>query len=121
MKNSYRNTVSSYIEYWYVNYLYRSAVSQKLHLGGFIWVKNRSSISWKFRKNNNEDSNIRHFFEGNFKFLKSDLNSLLFLSEIIKIGKTEELMSNFYDENKCCTHKNYQKYSETWIIIEINV
>ena len=40
---------------------------------------------------------------------------------MIKIGKTEELMSNFYDENKCCTHKNSQKYGKTWVIIEINV
>ena len=50
MKNYDKNKESSYIQYLDANDLYGWAMSQKLPVNGFKWVKNTSKIDEKFKK-----------------------------------------------------------------------
>ena len=81
MKNYDKDMESSYLEYLDANNLYGQAVSQKLPVNGFEWVKRlfeRSSTecdSIEFDegsiKNFNEDSNKGYFLETDVEYPKS--------------------------------------------------
>ena len=58
MKNFDKNNESSYIEYLDANSLYRWAMSEKLPVNGFKWVKNLSKFNEDFIKKYDENSNI---------------------------------------------------------------
>ena len=51
MKNYDKNNERSYIEYLDANNLYGWAMSQKLPVNGFEWVKNLSKFNANFIKN----------------------------------------------------------------------
>ena len=51
MKNYDKNNESSYIEYLAANNLYGWAMSQKLPINGFKWVKNLPKFNEDFIKN----------------------------------------------------------------------
>ena len=73
------------------------AISQKLSLGAFKWVKNAPQFSKDFTENYNEDSNEGNFLEVDVQYLETlcDLqNDLLFLPEKMKIEKVEKLAAN---------------------------
>ena len=61
MKNCDKNNESSCIEYLDANNLYGWAMSQKLHVNGFKWVKKKKKKKSKFNedfiKKYDEDSN----------------------------------------------------------------
>ena len=72
-----------------------------------MWVKNRSQFYESFLKNYNEDSNKRHFLKFNVKYsekIHEIFNGLPFLTERMKSGGAEELLSNFYDEKEYVVH-----------------
>ena len=48
MKDYDKNTEPSYIQYWDVNNLYGWAVSQKLTVNNFEWIKDTSQFSGDF-------------------------------------------------------------------------
>ena len=50
MKDYDKNKESSYIQYWGVNYSYGRAISQKLPVNNFEWIKNTSQFNGDFRK-----------------------------------------------------------------------
>ena len=50
MKDYDKNRESSYIQYWDVNNLYRSAMSQKLPVNNFEWMKDSSQFNKDFIK-----------------------------------------------------------------------
>ena len=107
MKNYHKNLESTYLKFQNVNNLYGCAISKKLPLGGFMQVKNRSQFYESFLKNYNEDSNKRHFLKFNVKYsekIHEILNGLPFLTERMKSGGAEELLSNFYDEKENVVH-----------------
>ena len=56
MKSYDKNKESSYIQYLDANNLYGWAMSQKLPVNRFKWVKNTSKIDEKCIKNYDEDS-----------------------------------------------------------------
>ena len=49
MKDNDKNKESSYIQYWDVNNLYGWAVSQKLPVNNFEWIKDTSEFNEDFR------------------------------------------------------------------------
>ena len=103
-KNYDKNKGSSYIQYLDANNLYAWAMSQKLPVNGFKWVKNTSKLDEKFIKNYDEDSDKGYIFEVDVKYPRRvhDLHSdLLFLPKKMKIDKCKKLMCNL--RNK----KNY--------------
>ena len=68
MKNYDKNKECSYIQYLDANNLYGWAMSQKLPVNGFKWVKNTSKIDEKFIKNYDKDSDKGYIFEVDVKY-----------------------------------------------------
>ena len=100
IKDYNKNKESSYIQYLDVNNLYGWAMSQKLPVNGFKWIKNTSKIDEKFIKNYNEDSDKGYIFEVDVNSPKRlhDLHSdLPFLPERMKIDKCKKLVCNLHD------------------------
>ena len=67
MKNYDKNKESLYIQYSDANNLYGWAISQKLPVNGFKWIKNVTEIDEKFIKNCDEDSDKGYIFEVDVK------------------------------------------------------
>ena len=70
IKNYNKNNESSYIEYLDANNLYGWAISQKLPVKGFKWVKqkNISIFNEDFIKRYDEDCNKGYFLELDVKY-----------------------------------------------------
>ena len=63
MKNFDKNNESLYLKYLDANNLYGWAVSQKLSVNGFKWVKNLSKFNEDFIKKYDENSDKGYFLE----------------------------------------------------------
>ena len=63
MKCYDKNKESSYIQYWGRNNLYGWAMSQKLPVNNFMWIKDTFQFNEDFIKNYNEESDERCFLE----------------------------------------------------------
>ena len=63
MKNCDKNKESLYLKYWDVSDLYECAMSQKLLVNRFKWVKNTSPFNKDFIKNQNEDIDEGYYLE----------------------------------------------------------
>ena len=48
MKDNYKNKELSYFKCWYVNNLYRWAMSQKLPVNSFVWIDDISKFNEDF-------------------------------------------------------------------------
>ena len=72
MKNYNKNIESSYIEYLDSNYLYGWAMSQKLPVNGFKWVKEKklSKLNEDFIKNYDGNSKKEYFLEVDIDYPK---------------------------------------------------
>ena len=68
MKNYDKNKESSYIQYWDVNNLYGWAMSQKLPVNDFEWIKDTSQFNEDFMKNYNEESDKGYFLEADVQY-----------------------------------------------------
>ena len=103
MKNYDKNEESSYIQYLDANDLYGWAMSQKLPLNGFKWLKDTSGINEKFIKNYNGNNDKGYILEVEVKYPKKlhDLHSdLPFLPKRMKIDKCEKLVCNLRNKKK---------------------
>ena len=104
LKNYNKNKESSYIQYLDANNLYGWAMSQKLPVNCFKWIKNVTEIDEKFIKNYDEDSDKGYIFEVDIKYprrLHDFQSDLPFLPKRMKIDKYKKLVCNL--RNK----KNY--------------
>ena len=108
MKNYNKNKESSYIQYLDAGNLYGWAMSQKLPVNGFKWVKNTSKIDEKFIKNYDEDSDKGYIFEVDVKYpriLHNLHRDLLFLPKRrTKIDKCKKLVCNLRNKKKYVVH-----------------
>ena len=77
MRNYNKNEESSYIQYLDANNLYGWAMSQKLQVNNFKWVKDTSRINEEFIENYNENSKKGYILEVDVKYPKKlhDLHS----------------------------------------------
>ena len=74
--NKYDNSIeSSYLMYFDANNLYGWAISQKLPVNGFWWVKDLSQFNENFIKSYNENSDIGYFFEVDVEYPKNNIQS----------------------------------------------
>ena len=74
--NKYDNSIeSSYLMYFDANNLYGWAISQKLPVNGFWWVKDLSQFNENFIKSYNENSDIGYFFEVDVEHPKNNIQS----------------------------------------------
>ena len=62
MKDYVKNKESSYLQYWDANKLYGCAMSQKLPVNNFEWIKDTSQLNEDFIKNYYEESDEEYFF-----------------------------------------------------------
>ena len=109
MKNYDKNIESSYIGYLDANNLYRWAMSQKLPVNDFEWVKQEelSKFNEDFIKNYDANGNIGYFFEVDIDYPKELFNlnkDLLFLPESKKVNKVEKLICDIEDKKKYVIH-----------------
>ena len=105
MKN-YENNESSYIECLDSNNLYGQAMSQKLPVNGFKWVKT-SKFNEDLIKKSDENSNTRYFLEVDVEYPKTLFNNhkdLPFLPERKKVEKVEKLIFSIEDNEKYVIH-----------------
>ena len=58
------------IQYWDVNNLYGWAMSQKLPVNNFEWIKDTSQFNEDFIKNYNEESDEGYFLEVDVQYLE---------------------------------------------------
>ena len=105
MKNYDKNIESSYIEYLDANNLYGWAMSQKLPVNGFKWVKQKklSKFNEDFIKKFDENSNTGYFLEVDIDYPKELFNFpkyLPFVPERKKVGKAEKLICSIEDKEK---------------------
>ena len=97
----------SYILYLDPKHLYGWAMSQKLPVNGFKWVKDVSKIDEDFIKNYDEDSDKGHILEIDVEYAKyfHDLHSdLPFLPERMQIDKCSKLVCDLYNKKNCVVH-----------------
>ena len=68
MKDYDKNRESSYLKYWGTNNLYGWAMSQKLRINYFIWLKDICKFDENFIKRYNEERDKGYFLEFNVKY-----------------------------------------------------
>ena len=93
MNNYDKRKIISYIAYLGTNNLYGWAMSQKLPIIGFKWVKDLSNFKEDFVKSYDENSDIGYFLEVGVEYPKKLFNlhkDLQFLPERKKIGKVKK-------------------------------
>ena len=92
-----------YLKNWDVNYLYGWAMSQKLPLNKFEWMKDTCKFSENFIKIYDEESDEGYFVVVNIQYPKKWLqlhNDLSFLPERMKTEKVEKLVTNLHDKTE---------------------
>ena len=109
MKNYNKDIESSYIEYLDANNLYVWAMSQKLPLKGFKWVKQKelSKFNEEFIKKYDEDYNKGYFLEVDIDYPKELFNfhkDLPFIPQRKKAEKVEKLICSIEDKEKYVIH-----------------
>ena len=99
---------SPYLQYWDINNLYGWAMSQKIPVINFEWIKDSSQFNENFIKKYNKESDEGYFAEVAAQYLEKwhELkNDLSLQPERMKIEKAEKLVANFYDKTEYVTHK----------------
>ena len=95
------------MQYWDVYNLYGWAMSQKLPVNNFVWIKDTSQFNEDFIKNYNEQSDEGYFLEVDVQYLEKSQelhNDLPFLSEKMKVQKVEKLVANLHDKTEYVIH-----------------
>ena len=107
MKNYDKNKESSYIQYLDANNLNGWAMSQKLPVNGFKWIKYVTKIDEKFIKNYDEGSDKGYILEVDIKCPRKlhELHSdLPFLPKRMEIDKCKKLVCNLCNRKKYVVH-----------------
>ena len=103
MKNYDKEIIPSYLMYLDANNLYGWAMSLKLPVNGFKWVKKISKFNEMFIRNYDENSDKGYFLEVDVDYPKKlfDLHKdLPFLPERKKVNKVEKLICNIEGKEK---------------------
>ena len=109
MNNYDKNKESSYLEHVDANNLYRWAMSQKLPIGNFEWIKkdDKSKFDKTFIKNYDENGDKGYIFGADVEYPKNISmlhRDLPFLSERMKINKCIKLACSTENKKKYVVH-----------------
>ena len=107
MKNYDKDIISSYQTYLDGNNLYGWAMSQRLPVNGFKWVKKLSKFNEIFIRNYGENSDKGYFLEVDVNYPKKLFylhKNLPFLPERKKLNKVEKRICNIEDKEKYVMH-----------------
>ena len=115
MQKYYKKDIdSSFIEYLDASNLYGWAMSQKLPVNAFKWIKKEqlSNVNENFIRNYDENSNKGYFFEVYINYPKELFNlhkDLSFLPETKKVNKLKKI--NLWHRKQkeiCYSHKIFK-------------
>ena len=98
-----KNKESIYFQHQDVNNLYGWAMSQKLPVNNFEWIKDTSQLNENFIKSYNEESNEGYCLKVDvqqFEKIHETHNDLPFLPERMKIEKFEKFEANLHDKTE---------------------
>ena len=109
MKNHIKNIESLFLAYLDANNLYGWAMSKRLPVDGFKWIKKSdlSKFDENFIKNYDENSDIRYILQVHEEYLKilQKLHSdLPFLPQRMKTGNCNKLVNTSLDKKKNVIH-----------------
>ena len=107
MKKYNKDIIFSYPMYLDANKLYGWAMSQKLSMNGFKWLKNVSQFNECFIRNYDENGDIGYFLEEDIDYPEKLFNlhkDLPFLPERKKVNKVEKLICSIEDREKYVIH-----------------
>ena len=107
MNNYDKRKIISYLRYLDVNTLLVLAMSHKLPLDGFKWVKDLFRFNEDFIRNYDENSNERYFLELDVEYPKKLYRlhkDFPFLPKKEKIDKCEKLVCNIKDKEIYAVH-----------------
>ena len=103
MKDYDENKESSYLQNWDEKNLYGWAMSQKLPVNNFEWIKDTSQFSEDFIKDYDEKSDKGCSSEVDVQYtekLHKLHNDLPFLPKMMKIEKVKKLVANLHDKTE---------------------
>ena len=87
------------------NNFHGQAISEKLPVNNFEWIKDTSQFNEDFINNYNEESDEKYFFEVDIQYTeKLHDNDLQFFPERIKIEKVKMLVANLHDKIEYVIH-----------------
>ena len=112
MKDCDKNKDSSYLKYLDVNNLYGWAMSQRLPVNNFDWIKDTSKSNEDFIKSFNGESDEEYFLEVDIQYPEKwhELHhNVAVLSEIMKIEIVGKLVTNLYDKSEYVIHITISK------------
>ena len=122
MKKYNKDIIFSYPMYLDANKLYGWAMSQKLSMNGFKWLKNVSQFNECFIRNYDENGDIGYFLEEDIDYPEKLFNlhkDLPFLPERKKVNKVEKLICSIEDKEKICySYKSLKTSFKSWISIK---
>ena len=107
IKDYDKNKESLYLQYCYVNNRYGWAMSQKLPVNNFEWIKDVSQFNEDFINNYNEEGDEGYFLEVDVQYpemLHKLHNGLPFLPERMKIEKVKKLVADLLDKTEYVMH-----------------
>ena len=113
IKHYDKNNESSYVKYQDANNLYSWAISEKLPVNDFKWVKVFSEYNKIFIRSHNEESDEKYFIEVDIQYLENVHiihKNLPFLPKRMKIDKVEKLAANLHDKTEYVTHIRNLKF-----------
>ena len=120
MKNFDKHIESSYLMHLDANNLYGWAVSQRLPVNGFEWVKELSEFDERFIKNCDENSDKRYIPEVVVEYPKNSFNlhSIVIYHFYLyewKLKNARSLFIAHMTKKRCCTHKSLKTSIKSWI------
>ena len=107
-------------KYWDVNNLYGWAMSQKLPVNKFEWIKDTSQFNEDFIKRFNEERDEGYFLEVNVQYPEKLLelhNDLPFLPERIKTEKVKKFFTSLHDKSEYIIHITNLKQALNHVLI----
>ena len=99
---------------WDVNNSYGWAMSQKLQVNNFEWIKDTSQFNKDFIENYDEESDEGYFLKVDVQYLEKSHelhNDLPFLPENMYIEKVEKLVANLHDKTEYAIHIRNSKHA----------
>ena len=109
MKDYDKNKEWSYIQYWDVKDLYRWAMSQKLPVNNFEWMKDTSQFNDNFTKSYNEESGERYFLEEKIRIIWKTKKTLTNINKLFN-GRNNAI--KFVDYNSSMILEAKRKAAE---------
>ena len=118
MNNYDKSIILSFLMYLDAHNFHGWAMSKKLPIDDFKWVKKLSKFNERFIKDSNENSGTGYFLEVDVEYPKKLFSlhkDLSFLPERKKLRKSQKACWRYRRQRKlCCSHKSFKTSTKSW-------